>query len=168
MSNFNTFQPLLTSPAIQTSRTLSGSTVMLQVVPCDFIGRDLLWPRPTLANSFSYFGHDLLWPRPTLATTDFGHGFVGLTKFGQPFFHYALTFQNGQKCRTEKQNGKKRKQKRNDKGGTINIVRVCVKASPAEGRRRFHTNTAYAHLWGLGFRVQGLGFRVLVFRCLCV
>ena len=28
-------------------------------------GRDLLWPRPTLANSFSYFGHGL---------TDFGHG----------------------------------------------------------------------------------------------
>ena len=30
-----------------------------------------------------------------------------------------------------------------------NIVRVCVKASPAEGWRRLHTNTAYAHLWGL-------------------
>ena len=32
--------------------------------------------------------------------------------------------------------------------GTINIVRVCVKASPAEGRRRLHTNTAYARLSG--------------------
>ena len=61
--------------------------------------------------------------------------------------------------------------------GTINIVRVFVKASPAEGRRRFHTNTAYARLLGfnrpscggllkverrefrcLGFRVQALGF----------
>ena len=30
-----------------------------------------------------------------------------------------------------------------------NIVRVCVKASRAEGPRRLHTNTAYAHLWGL-------------------
>ena len=28
------------------------------------------------------------------------------------------------------------------------IVRVCVKTSPAEGRRRFHTNTAHAHLGG--------------------
>ena len=32
--------------------------------------------------------------------------------------------------------------------GTINIVRVCVKASQAEGRRRLHTNTAYARLSG--------------------
>ena len=32
--------------------------------------------------------------------------------------------------------------------GTINTVRVCVKASPAEGRRRLHTNTAYARLSG--------------------
>ena len=30
-----------------------------------------------------------------------------------------------------------------------NIVRVCVKASRAEGPRRLHTNTACAHLWGL-------------------
>ena len=29
-----------------------------------------------------------------------------------------------------------------------NIVRVCVKATPAEGRRRLHTNTAYARLSG--------------------
>ena len=36
-------------------------------------------------------------------------------------------------------------------GGTNNIVRVfLVKTSPAEGRRRFHKNTAYARL---GFRV---------------
>ena len=69
--------------------------------------------------------------------------------------------------------------------GTINIVR-CVKASPAEGRRRLHTNTAYVRLsfqrafmwsiavegpkagvlafWGLG--VKGLGFRSLGFRSL--
>ena len=33
--------------------------------------------------------------------------------------------------------------------GTINMVRVCVKASPAEGWRHFHTNTAYVHFWGL-------------------
>ena len=32
------------------------------------------------------------------------------------------------------------------KCGTINIVRVSVKASPAEGRRRLHTNTACVHL----------------------
>ena len=31
------------------------------------IGRDRLWPQPTLATTF--FGHDLLWPRPALATT---------------------------------------------------------------------------------------------------
>ena len=30
-----------------------------------------------------------------------------------------------------------------------NIVRVCVKASRAEGPRRLHTNTACAHLWTL-------------------
>ena len=35
--------------------------------------------------------------------------------------------------------------------GQHNIVRVCVKASPAEGRRRLHTNTVYAHLWGLSW-----------------
>ena len=39
-------------------------------------------------------------------------------------------------------------EKRKRKGGTVNIVRVCVKASPAEGRRRLHTNTAYARLSG--------------------
>ena len=32
--------------------------------------------------------------------------------------------------------------------GTINFVRACVKTSPAEGRRRLHTNTAYARLSG--------------------
>ena len=32
------------------------------------------------------------------------------------------------------------------KCGTINIVRVSVKGSPAEGRRRLHTNTAYVRL----------------------
>ena len=42
----------------------------------------------------------------------------------------------------------RRKRKRNDKGRTVNIVRVCVKASPAEGRRRLHTNTAHARLSG--------------------
>ena len=31
---------------------------------------------------------------------------------------------------------------------TVNIVRVCVKASPAEGWRRLHTNTAYARFSG--------------------
>ena len=35
-----------------------------------------------------------------------------------------------------------------NKSYTINVVRVCVKASPAEGRRRLHTNTAYARLSG--------------------
>ena len=29
---------------------------------------------------------------------------------------------------------------------TNNIVRVCVKVSRAEGPRRLHTDTAYAHL----------------------
>ena len=32
-----------------------------------------------------------------------------------------------------------------------NVVRVCVKASRAEGPRRLHTNTACAHLWGLSW-----------------
>ena len=32
--------------------------------------------------------------------------------------------------------------------GTINIVRVSVKASPAEGRRRLHTNMAHAPPFG--------------------
>ena len=35
--------------------------------------------------------------------------------------------------------------------GNVNIVRVCVKASPAEGGRRLHTNTAFAHLWGFSW-----------------
>ena len=78
-------------------------------------------------------------------------------------------------------------------GAKTNIVRISVKASPAERRRRFHRNTAYAAFWvstGLhvehGWRcststsiegqkagVQGIGgsgvqFRVgvQVFRCL--
>ena len=45
------------------------------------LGRDLRWPRPTLANSFSHFGHDLIWPRPTLATTYFGHDLLWPTAF---------------------------------------------------------------------------------------
>ena len=49
-----------------------------------------------------------------------------------------------------------------EEGETINRVRVCVKVSPAEGWRRLHTNTVYAHgrlrvqrwgFWCLGFRV---------------
>ena len=39
-------------------------------------------------------------------------------------------------------------------------VSVFKKASPAEGRRRLHKNTAYAHLWGFSRKVQR-GFRVL-------
>ena len=31
--------------------------------------------------------------------------------------------------------------------GNVKEVRVCVKASPAEGRRRLHTYTAHGHLW---------------------
>ena len=57
-----------------------GGTVRNKWLQPGPTGRDLLWPRPTLANSFSYFGHDLLWPRPTvatvsptLATISFGH-----------------------------------------------------------------------------------------------
>ena len=41
-----------------------------------------------------------------------------------------------------------------------NIVRVCVKASRAEGPRRLHTNTAYAHLWGFS--------RPCLCPCLCL
>ena len=42
--------------------------------------------------------------------------------------------------------------------GTINIVRVSVKASLAEGRRRLHTNTAYAPPFGFqqAFRCLGV------------
>ena len=39
-----------------------------------------------------------------------------------------------------------------------NTVRVCVKASRAEGPRRLHTNTACAQ--GFGFRVQVFGVQV--------
>ena len=57
--------------------------------------------------------------------------------------------------------------------GTINIVRVSVKASPAEGRRRLHTNTAYAppfgfqqaFMWSIAGSVEG---RKAVFRGLGV
>ena len=49
--------------------------------------------------------------------------------------------------------------------GAIKKVRVCVKASPAEGRRRLHTNTAYARLSSVeGRKAGGLGFRSLGFR----
>ena len=77
------------------------------------IGRDQVWPNPSLAK----FGcqvwpdqvwQDQVWPGPSLAKT----------KFGQ------------------------------DQVRTINIVRVSVKVSPAEGRRRLHTNTSYARLSG--------------------
>ena len=54
--------------------------------------------------------------------------------------------------------------------GTIKKVCVCVKASPAEGRRRLHTNTAYARL--LGFNRPSheglLKVERRVFRCLGV
>ena len=44
------------------------------------------------------------------------------------------------KCQDEKKEKfKKTERKRKRKGGTINIVRVSVKASPAEGRRRLHS-----------------------------
>ena len=56
-----------------------------------------------------------------------------------------LTIQNV-KMKKRRKNKKEETKKR--KGGTINIVRVSVKASPAEGRRRLHTNTAYVRLWG--------------------
>ena len=51
-------------------------------------------------------------------------------------------------CRRENRKKKKKtkKMKEHSLGGAINIVRVCVKAAPAEGRRRFHRNTAYARL----------------------
>ena len=136
----STVAPSLRS-AVAPSLRVRGCTVFSGPRLHRLLGRDLLWPRPTLANSFSYFGHDLLWPRPTLATTYFGHDLLwprpilattdfGFTKFGQAaFFHNALTFQNVQTCRTEK-NGKKETEKKNDKCGTINKVRVCVKASP--------------------------------------
>ena len=39
--------------------------------------------------------------------------------------------------------------------GAISVVRVCVKASPAEGQRRFHRNTAYARLSGFNRREFG-------------
>ena len=45
--------------------------------------------------------------------------------------------------------GKKKKKKTKKKVRTINIVRVSVKVSPAEGRRHLHTNTAYARLLGV-------------------
>ena len=47
--------------------------------------------------------------------TDFGHDFVGLTKFGQPFLRNTLTFKNVQKCRTEN-NTENKSAKRNYKG----------------------------------------------------
>ena len=50
-------------------------------------------------------------------------------------------------------------------------VSVSVKASPAEGWRRLHKNTAYAHLWAEDqvFRAYGSGvFRVSGFRFLGV
>ena len=43
----------------------------------------------------------------------------------------------------------RRKKKRNDKGRTINIVRVCVKASPAKGRRRLRLMPAFRVSTGL-------------------
>ena len=54
------------------------------------------------------------------------------------------------KCQDEKKKEKmKHKEERKKrKGGTVNTVRVSVKASPAEGRRRLHTNTAYVRLSG--------------------
>ena len=42
--------------------------------------------------------------------------------------------------------------------GNVNVVRVCVKASPAESGRRLHTNGL--GVWDSGFGVRGLGFGV--------
>ena len=43
---------------------------------------------------------------------------------------------------------KKEGREKETKGWDSQYVRVCVKASPAEGRRRLHTNTAHARLSG--------------------
>ena len=59
----------------------------------------------------------------------------------------------------------KKCQSEEGRGPTNNVVRVCVKASPAEGRRRLHTNTAYAHFWAEGPKLGFWCFGVLVFWC---
>ena len=55
----------------------------------------------------------------------------------------------GPKKEREKKKKKKTKiRSENSLGGAISVVRFCVKASQAGGRRRLHRNTAYAHLSG--------------------
>ena len=86
-------------------------------------------------------GRVLLWPISTQAIVFFCSGQVRLRPIlACPFDH--------PKCQDEKKEKIKRKRKKKRKGGTINIVRVSVKASPVEGRRRLHTNTAYLRLSG--------------------
>ena len=146
-----------------------GRLTKLRQTGVTYFGHDLFWPRPTLATTdfghdrlwptafptlaTTYFGHDLFWPRPTLATTYFGHDRLWprlrwLDQIWPTLLSQRIDLPKCPKMQNRKTKRKKRNQKRYDKGGTINIVRVCVKASPAEGRRRFHTNTAYARLSG--------------------
>ena len=58
-----------------------------------------------------------------------------------------MTIQNVTMKKKKKEKQKKEEKKKR-KGGSINVVRVSVKATPAEGRRRFHTNTAYVRFSG--------------------
>ena len=118
--------------------------------------------------------HFVRWARSTQANFDLGHR---LFLLGPVLLRPGATQANfcsfdHPKCQDEKKKEKMRKEeKKKRKGGTINIVRVSVKASPAEGRRHLHTNTACVRLLGfngpscgaspvLGFRGSGvLGFR---------
>ena len=83
-------------------------------------GRGRLRPVSTSANFFFDFGQFRLRPISTSANFDFGQ-FRLRPILACPFDH--------PKYHDEKK--EKRKRKRNDKGGTVNTVRVCVDASPA-------------------------------------
>ena len=106
-------------------------------------------------------------------------------KFGQSEVKSKMEFRAKNSKGVDKKNAKCNMGFDSDTFTKNKRVCVCVKASRAEGPRRLHTNTAYAHLWGFsrlssqtspafgdvwlesrlkvqrwGFRVQGFGFRV--------
>ena len=94
-------------------------------------GPDHFWPDfgpQKLAQKSDHF-----WPAPSLTTFGPDHFWPAhpLT-----IHNVKMTFGNNPGCRRQN-----------------NTVRVRVKASRAEGRRRLHTNTAYAHFWVEGPKV---------------
>ena len=160
--------------ALQTPRAkrVRGARPSLAKSTFGQVWPDQVWPRPSLA-------------RPSLAKTKFGQVWPNVDRNILESQSTKMPQNKGKQEKNEKEGKQTISRKRKislpqgkehenakwrggegwgakcGKGGggsrmgTINIVRVSVKASPAEGRRRLHTNTAYVRLSGFNRRSCG-------------